>query len=370
MLVELAIRNLKRTKVRSVLAVTGIVIGVMAISSIGIFGESLKASVLENFKDVVNEVIITPDYTHGYTSIDEKTVEKIMDCPYASKVIPIKSESATVVYRDKRTYTTVYGIDIRDSKELFKLEKGSYKDCLVGSRIADFFELRVGSKISIEGREFRVGGILRSEARYDINPNFAIVMSLRDFDKLFEKDYTMIIVKVEDLEDIDNLKNYIDKSINRRESKVSVFEMRTIIDMINRAFAQITFFLMAIAGVSLLVAGVSILNIMLMSTIERTKEIGIMRAIGAYRTTILKLFLLEALMLGIVGSVIGGALSFLGGYAIDMMLLGTAEYVFQISSIFYVVVGISFGIATSLLSALYPAWKASRLEPIQALRYE
>ncbi len=369
MLVELAVRNLKRTKIRSVLAVVGIVIGVMAISSIGIFGESLKAVILENFKDVANEIIITPNYMKGFTSIDRRTIEKIENFPYAKVVIPIKSESALVVYRDKRTYLTVYGMDLRDAKEIFKLKSGGYKGCLIGERVADFFDLRVGKKVKVGDRVFRVGGIMKAEARYDVSPN-SIVLPLRDFDDIFESDFKMVIVKVERIEDVDKFRDVVENVINRKEEKVSVFEIRTIIEMINRAFWQVTLFLMAIASVSLLVAGVSILNIMLMSTIERTKEIGIMRAIGAYRESILKLFLTEALILGLIGSVVGGVLSFVGGYVIDMLILKTAKYVFQPSSMLYVLLGISFGISTALISAFYPAWKASRLEPIQALRYE
>jgi putative ABC transport system permease protein len=370
MLIELALRNLARTKVRSTLAVIGIIIGVMAISSIGIFGESLKGVVLENFRDVANEVIVTPDYTHGYTSIDERTLEKLERIPYA-EVIPVKSDSALVSYKDKRTYVTVYGMDEEDIK-MFKLEKGSYKGCLVGSSVAEYFKLRIGSKIEIKGKEFRVGGILRQEARFDVNPNFAVILSTKDFDRVFNKknEYTMVIIKVKRLEDVERVKDYVKKVVNRKDSKVSVFEMKMILERIEEVFGQMTLFLMAIAGVSLLVAGISILNIMLMSTIERTKEIGLMRAIGAYRETILKIFLTEALILGLIGSIIGGALSFVGGYAIDMLILGTAKYVFQLSSLLYVFVGIGFGIITALVSALYPAWKASRLEPIQALRYE
>ncbi len=370
MLIELALRNLARTKVRSVLAIIGIIIGVMAISSIGIFGESLKAVILENFKDVADEVIITPDYTHGYTSIDARTVKKIENLPYAELVIPVKSESALVEHKDRKTYVTVYGMDVKKTKELFELEKGTYKGCLMGSKVAEFFKLRLGSKITVAGKEFRVSGIIKEGARFDINPNYAVILPLRDFDRLFNKDYSMVIVKVEDIDKIEAFKEAVNKVVNRKESKVSVFEMKIIIERIKEVFGKMTLFLMAIAGVSLLVAGISILNIMLMSTIERTKEIGLMRAIGAYRETILKLFLTEALILGLVGSFIGGALSFLGGYSIDMLILKTAKYVLTPSSVLYVILGISFGILTALLSAMYPAWKASKLEPIEALRYE
>ncbi len=131
-----------------------------------------------------------------------------------------------------------------------------------------------------------------------------------------------------------------------------------------------TQFLMAIAAISLLVAGVSILNIMLMSTIERTKEIGVMRAIGALRENIMLIFLLEALILGVTGSVIGALLSIAGGYTIISMMGYTTAYILHPSSAVYIAEGFAVGVLTAVASGLYPAWKASRLEPIEALRYE
>jgi putative ABC transport system permease protein len=95
-----------------------------------------------------------------------------------------------------------------------------------------------------------------------------------------------------------------------------------------------------------------------------------MRAIGAYRTTILRIFLMEALILGVIGSSVGSVLSIVGGYAIDYIILQNTKYIFQPSTLLYLILGFSIGVFTSIVSGLYPAWKASRLEPIEALRYE
>jgi putative ABC transport system permease protein len=172
------------------------------------------------------------------------------------------------------------------------------------------------------------------------------------------------------MDDIPKIREEIERRLNTKEEKVNVFEMKRILETIKRAFDQINLFLMAIAGVSLLVAGISILNIMLMSTIERTKEIGIMRAIGASRATVLKIFLLEALILGMLGSFVGSILSIAAGYGINYLILRETRFMFQFATLGYVLLGFSIGIATSVLSGLYPAWRASKLEPIEALRFE
>ena len=371
---ELAKRNLQRAKVRSVLAIVGILIGVMAISAIGIFGESLKSAVLENFKDVANELIVSPNYQKGYRYLEEKDIEKIKKIPEIGNAIAVKSDYLLLEIKDQRTYTTVYGLGEDDVKEMFKAERGVIdltRGCVVGNSFASIYELKPGSKILVSGTEFKVAGILEDAgARYDINPNFAIILSETNFEKVSSAGYSSVIVKTKDLGAVEKVKDEIEKRLNAKDEKVTVFEMRVILNIINQAFNQINLFLMAIASVSLLVAGVSILNIMLMSTIERTKEIGVMRAIGAKRTTVLRIFLLEALVLGLIGSLIGSVLSVVAGCGINYLILKETKYVFQISTFGYVALGFTVGVITSILSGLYPAWKASRLEPIDALRFE
>lgn len=373
---ELAKRNLLRTKTRSTLAIIGIIIGVMAIASIGIFGESLRASVTQNFEDLATQVQIFPAASEGYSEIDKDVVDRIENTPNVETFIPIKSSMDFIEYKSDRVYSTIYGVEgdnigdlfqAQDEGEEVKLKKGG---CVVGGSIADNFDLREGSKLTVAGREFRVSTILEEEARYDVNPNNVVFLQTEDFDQTFDEGYSQIIVRVESMEDVDEFIEYVEERINLRGEKVKVFEMRQILDSINQAFSQITSFLMAIAGISLLVAGVSILNIMLMSTIERTKEIGVMRAIGAYRKVILRIFMLEALILGLAGGVIGGALSLLGGFAINMIVLESVEYLFTATTAMYIFEGVGFGILVAVLSGIYPAWKASNLEPIEALRYE
>ena len=206
---------------------------------------------------------------------------------------------------------------------------------------------------------------------FDVSTDSAIVVTKDWFDSTYNRnDYDKVVVKVKNLDDLASVKTAIEKQMNRRDTTVDVMDTRKTMETIFQAFGQITTFVSAIGGISMIVAGVSILNIMMMSVTERIKEIGIMRSIGAQRKEVMAMFLYEAIILGVVGSILGGLMSLLGGYAISSLMLQTTKYLFVPSSLIHIVYGMTFGIIICLICGIYPAWRAANLSPIEALRHE
>jgi putative ABC transport system permease protein len=246
----------------------------------------------------------------------------------------------------------------------------------VGSTFAKDNNVKVGSRIAIgtDGNKgtLRVTGIIEERGMaFDVSTDSAIVVTKDWFDQSYNRnDYDKVVVKVKNLDDLPAVKSAIENQMNKRDKVVDVVDTRKTMETIFSAFGQITTFVSAIGGISMLVAGVSILNIMMMSVTERIKEIGIMRSIGAQRKEVMSMFLYEALILGVVGSLIGGIMSLLGGYAISSVMLQSTKYLFVPSSLIHIIYGMSFGIVISLICGIYPAWRAANLNPIDALRHE
>jgi putative ABC transport system permease protein len=278
-----------------------------------------------------------------------------------------------------QTYVSIYDIEKEDLEKLVELEDGRFfkpgsTDCVVGYSVADNMELTLGQKIEIDDTKLRVVGILKERGMgFDISTDSGVFTSSEMYEKLYpdeDEGYDQVIIIVKDLDEIDAVSDEIDERINKKDELVTVFATNMITESLDDVFSSISLFLMGIGSISLLVAGVSILNVMLMSTMERTKEIGIMKAVGASRKDILKMFLLEALFLGVIASTAGTILTICGSYLVMELLVKNTSYLFTLSSMFYVTEGFFFGIATSLVGGVYPAWKASRMKPLDALRYE
>lgn len=379
---------------RSALAMLGIVIGVVAIATMGILGNSMVLAVTDSLRTVGDSVIVTPHVGGGgmfgggggVGSVDlkitEQNFQQIKRASAPNVAIPIlqTSDRMKIGVGSEDIVAPVYGINPDDVPDLMKLKEGDYNrgnsGVIVGSKFAVDNNLKVGSRISIgtDGNKgtLRVTGIIEERGMaFDVMTDSAIVVTKDWFDNAYNRDnYDKVIVKVKNLDDLPEVKTAIENQLNKRDKIVDVVDTRKTMQSIFQAFGQITTFVSAIGGISMIVAGVSILNIMMMSVTERIKEIGIMRSIGAQRKEVMSMFLYEALILGVVGSLIGGMMSLLGGYAVSTLMLQTTKYLFVPSSLISIVYGVTFGIVISLICGIYPAWRAANLNPIDALRHE
>jgi putative ABC transport system permease protein len=390
---EIAKRNIRIHMLRSSLAMLGIVIGVVAIATMGILGNSMVLAVTDSLRTVGDSVIVTPHVGGGMfgpgsgagsvdLKITEQDFQKIQRASAPNVAIPIlqTSDRMKLGVGSEDIVAAIYGINPDDVPDLLKLTAGDYSrgnsGCLVGSTFAADNNVKVGSRISIgtDGAKgtLRVTGIIEERGMaFDIMTDSAIVVTRDWFDSAYNRnDYDKVVVKVKDLDDLSKVKNDIEDQLNKRDEIVDVVDTRETMKSIFEVFGQITTFVTAIGGISMIVAGVSILNIMMMSVTERIKEIGIMRSIGAQRKEVMAMFLYEALILGVVGSLAGGIMSLVGGYAVSSLMLQTTKYLFVPSTLISIVYGVSFGIIVSLICGIYPAWRAATLNPIDALRHE
>ncbi len=391
---EIAKRNIRIHLLRSSLAMLGIVIGVVAIASMGILGNSMVLSVSDSLKTVGDSVIVTPHAggsSRGFggggggstaLTITEQDFQQIKRVSAPNVAIPVlqTSDRMKLGVGSDEIVAAIYGLDPDDVPDFLKLQEGGYSrgnsGCLVGSTFAKDNNVKVGSRIAIgtDGSKgtLRVTGIIEERGMaFDVSTDSAIVVTKDWFDTTYNRnDYDKVVVKVKNLDEIASVKTAIEKQMNRRDTTVDVMDTRKTMETIFQAFGQITTFVSAIGGISMLVAGVSILNIMMMSVTERIKEIGIMRSIGAQRKEVMAMFLYEAVILGVIGSIIGGLLSLLGGYVISSLMLQTTKYLFVPSSLIHIAYGMTFGIIICLICGIYPAWRAANLNPIDALRHE
>lgn len=382
---EFARRNVRLHWLRSLLAVIGIVIGVAAIASMGILGNSLVLSISDTLTDVGDTIVVTPHTGGGNgppgtssKGISDRQVTEIQRAVGSNVVVPLYVGGDRIVIGGEVGAASIYGMRQEDIPELLDLDDGVYlrgqTTTMVGAKLAEEYDLRVGSRVRVGDQEerLRTAGIISERGvGFDINPDYALVVSDTFYQDFYDVDeWDQVIVKVRDLNEIDAVKAAIEDQLNRREQVVNVLDTKAILETLIETFNSISTFTTAIGGISLVVAGVSIFNVMMMSVTERTKEIGVIRSIGALQKEVLLMFLYESLILGLTGSAIGGLMSFVGGYLAVSVMLQDTSYLFVPSSLVYVLYGMAFGIGTSILSGLYPAWKASHVNPIEALRHE
>jgi putative ABC transport system permease protein len=401
---DLSVRSVRLNFLRSILASIGIVIGVVAISSMGMLGTNMQLEVKDQLSAGANTIVITPDVVRmgppGFspqgsssTSSSSSVITKsqlskikLAAGVNASAIIPIYSKNTEFTLGSVNGRGTVYGIDPDYITKFLTIENGTNivgaNDALVGSSIAENFELKLGSRIKVGSTtsgsrtEVRVVGILeqRGMAADSVSTDNAIIVSEDWYTNQYggENEYPQINVIVKNIDTITDVEEAIDTKLNANE-KTPVIRIRdasSMLSNITSTLSTMTTFILAIGAISLLVAATSIFNVMMMSVNERVQEIGILLSIGTETGEIRRMFLYEAFILGIIGAIVGGIGSLVIGYSVVSAMIGTTDYFFLPESIVYIPIGMIVGIVVCIISGLYPAWHASNMDPIDALRSE
>ncbi|MFC7077218.1 ABC transporter permease [Haloarcula halophila] len=366
-LVAYAWENLTRARARTALAMAGITIGVVAIASLGMFGAAFEQSTLNRVDDITRSVWITPGEDAEFEEFSRDHVAAV-DRSTGDTVHTVKQYSTGVTGLRTTEQATVYGLS--DPGAFVAADDGQIPEtwrsgAAVGPELAQTLDVGVGDSVTIDGESYRVIAVLEPSGRSSlVGTDNAVVVPQAQVET---DGYQSAIIRADSPEAAFETADALDAELNGRKEIYAVQDAEQAIERFNQQMAQIDTFLLGVGGVSMLVAAVSILNVMLMSTIERKGEIGVLRAVGYHRLDVLRLMLNEAMLLGIVGAVLGVGLSVLLGMAINAQLLSD-PLAFTAEALRYTVVGFVFGTVSSFLSGLYPAWKAANARPVEALR--
>ena len=396
---ELAVRSVRLNFTRSILASIGIVIGVVAISSMGMLGTNMQLEVKDQLASSANTIVISADAVRmgppgfnpstststtasGITKVQLNKIKSVVGVN--GSVIPIYSTNSQFTISSVAGQGMVYGIDPDDITRFLTIDNGTniggINEVLVGSSVATNFNLNIGSRVRIgstsstDRPEVRIVGILKARGTVadGVSTDNAIVVS-RDWytNQYGGKDvYPQVNVIVKNTDYISDIETAIDARINTdaKTPAIRIRDASSQLNTISSTLSTVTTFIMAIGGISLLVAAVSIFNVMMMSVNERVQEIGILLSIGTETGEVRRMFLYEALVLGILGALIGGFMSLIIGYCVVNAMIGTTAFFFLPASIVYVPVSMLIGMVVCVISGLYPAWRASNMDPIDALR--
>lgn len=406
---QLAARSIRLNLLRSFLAALGIVIGVIAIAAMGMLGANMTLMVKDQMSEMGNVLTVTPDAgtssggfggggmgggppgagSSGSSSSDDDSyisASMFKEITGAvgknGTVYALYTTSDSFTSGSKEGRTTVYGLDPDVIPDLMNLSDGTYPKgdtgALVGASLAERFNLTLGSKLKVGDEDegyltTRVSGIIEERGMsFDLSTDMAVILPEKAYTSFYgdEGHYDQVNVILEDVDDADATSTSITDSLNDRKTQVRVSDASRMLESITSTVSTMTTFVMAIAGISLLVAAVSIFNVMMMSVTERVREIGIMRSLGTQKGEILKMFVYEAAVLGFVGATIGAIASFGIGYMVVVSMLSSADHFFEAGSLVYLPAAMLVGTVICIFSGLYPAWRASNLDPIEALRAE
>jgi len=401
---NLAYKNIKERMSRSILTLLGIAIGIMAIISLMGIGEGMNVAVEGELSSLSDTIIVSVGEGFSIFSggqledtgeyLTERDITDLERIPGVKEVNTQLTGMASLSFNGdgNSVFVTVTGMEIEsmnlqygltDLSEGTLLEVGDQSKIIIGYDVAhDYFDndISIGSRVKINGKKFFVNGIFSQEGFGGVSTNDDLVLlTSRDFQKATgESNIFVATVSVYDVNEVDSVALEIERVINENhgdEDFASATSMSSILDSIQSIMGILQTVLIAIASIALVVASIGIMNTMLTSVMERTREIGIMKAIGATNKDIMSIFIIEGLLLSLVGGISGIILGILGSQGVAILLSNMGPGMGgtplePVITFMAIALGLSVSMIVGILSSLYPAWKAARMSPIEAVRYE
>ncbi len=398
---KIAIKNLRTRQMRSWLTILGIVIGVFLIMSLLSLSQGLQDTVMNQLRAVGTDIImIMPGSMSdimttmmGGSQLTEEDLDAIKNTKGVEAVVPNVYKSALMKYQDETKTVILYGVDWRNSLDIYQTDMGmkiaegrwpvsGKKEVVVGSLVpTDIFPgLKIGTTATIKGRQFEVVGILKSRGSKQDDMMIGVDLNIYREITGERKGAPQAIAKVAAGYSVNqvakNIKTNLEEGAKRRagqqgESAYSVLTSEALGSMVGSIMGIIQVVVFAFGSIAVAVGGIGIMNTMYTSVRERTKEIGILKAVGAKSQTIVMIFLMEAGIIGLIGG--------LGGMIPGLGLAKLIQVVGQVHPMFYIeasitpgiiLFGLLFSFGIGCASGFFPARSAAKLKPVDALRYE
>jgi putative ABC transport system permease protein len=393
--VFVSIKNLRKAGIRTFLTLIGVIIGIAAIVSLLSIGEGLNVAVEKQFETLGSNIIFVIPGSMSSTvgarmKLTDSDISLMESVPNVTKAVPIYTGNAIMEFNNQKISVQINATDptkasIFDNTKYFEVQEGrefSRNDTsaiLIGAKVStDLFDKTLGVKklVKLNGEEFRVIGILKNQNQsFGGGPNTGntIYMSLDALKRIQSNPQaSLVFVQTSSGDTVKDAADLIKSKLEKKygEKSVTVSTSEEILNQINSILGLITLFLAGVGGISLVVGGIGITNAMITSVLERTKEIGLMKSLGASNGLILALFLLEAAFIGAIGGLLGIALGY--GLSIGIATIGQAAGFELLAAInMQITLGaLLFAMLIGMGAGLLPALRAANMDPVVALRYE
>ena len=398
---NLAIKNINERKSRSFLTLLGICIGITAIIALMGIGEGMQQAITSELSSLSDTIIVTTgsvsvtSFGGGFDNGDseyltERDLSDIQRIPGIKDMSPILYGAGVVSFNGESTGVPLIGIDEQNMESIFGIgvlglesgefiQTGKQNTCVIGYNVAHLYfdtDIQVGNRIEINDRNFAVIGIYNKQgAGMSTETDDNIHLTPRDFEKITgQSESSSAIIRVYDVSHVESIADDIEQAINENHGEddfANAITMSSLLESIQEVLSIIQVVLLSIASIALVVASIGIMNTMLTSVMERTREIGIMKAIGATNKDVLLIFIMEGILISIIGGIAGIILGILGSRGLSLVLTQSfGGELTPVITIYSVILGLTVAIFVGMLSSLYPARKAAKMSPIEAVRYE